>query len=73
MNTEILDKWNKIQTVVNVLELDVVKSARGNSAASLRVRKALRQLKKLSHELGMIILKFDKDVKESRRSVLKGE
>lgn len=42
----ILDKWSEIKVLVESLELDVHKNAKGNASAGVRVRKGLRLLKK---------------------------
>lgn len=44
-NNDILDKWNEIKIVVDSLELDLHKNARGVAAAGVRARKGLRDLK----------------------------
>ncbi len=44
-------KWNEIKLAVENLEVDVVKSARGVSAAGVRARKGLRLLKAKAQEL----------------------
>jgi hypothetical protein len=42
------DYYNYLQTSVSALESDVLKASKGNKAASVRVRKALRVIKKHS-------------------------
>jgi hypothetical protein len=49
-------KWNEIKLAVENLEVDVVKSARGVSAAGVRARKGLRVLKAKAQELVKLTL-----------------
>lgn len=47
----ILEKWDEIKYIMEVIEYDVLKNARGVRAAGLRSRKGLRLLKKRVIEL----------------------
>ena len=49
--SSILDQWNEIKTLVESLELDVMKNANGNASAGVRARRGLRLLKTKSAEL----------------------
>ena len=49
--SSILDQWNEIKTLVESLELDVMKNANGNASAGVRARRGLRLLKSKSSEL----------------------
>ena len=49
--SSILDQWNEIKTLVESLELDVMKNANGNASAGVRARRGLRLLKSKSAEL----------------------
>ncbi len=49
--SNILDQWNEIKTLVESLDLDVVKNANGNASAGVRARRGLRLLKTKSAEL----------------------
>ncbi len=51
MASNILDQWNEIKTLVESLDLDVVKNASGNASAGVRARRGLRLLKSKSSEL----------------------
>jgi hypothetical protein len=42
------NRYNQIKTLIESMESDVVKSERGNKAASVRLRKGLRLLKNQS-------------------------
>lgn len=50
-NQQILDIWHELRTMVDALEQDVNKNARGVSAAGVRARKGVRLLKKKLKEL----------------------
>ena len=47
----ILELWEEIKVLVESLELDVNKSANGNSSAGVRARRGLRLIKNKSAEL----------------------
>ena len=53
-------KWDEIKAVVAELELDVLKNAKGNNAAGVRVRKGLRLLKTKASELVKVTVDLDK-------------
>ena len=59
----VLAKWNELKTLVNDLEVDVAKNARGIAAAGGRCRKGLRQLTTASKELVKLTLELDKSKK----------
>ena len=42
---EILDKWDRIKILLESLNLDVYKNAKGNNSAGIRARRGLRLLK----------------------------
>ena len=47
----ILDNWSEIKDLIDMLEVDMGKTAGGNKAAGVRVRKELRRLKTLTSGL----------------------
>ena len=49
--SSILDQWNEIKTLIETLDLDVVKNANGNASAGVRARRGLRLLKSKSADL----------------------
>ena len=51
MRQEILDQCAELKTIVESLEVDVLKNANGNKSAGVRVRKGLRLLKNRSSTL----------------------
>lgn len=50
-STEIVEQWEEIRALVDSLDLDVRKNARGNVSAGIRARKGLRELKKWTSDL----------------------
>jgi len=65
-DNEVLVKWNEFKGLVESLDHDVVKSAKGVAAAGVRVRKALRELKTRSGELVKATLTLEKSLKEQK-------
>ena len=51
MNNELLDQYETLRTLVESLQRDIVKHSQGNKSAGLRVRKGLRETKKVASEL----------------------
>lgn len=62
--SSILDQWNEIKTLVESLELDVMKNANGNASAGVRARRGLRLLKSKSAELVKQTIAEEKSRKE---------
>lgn len=60
----VLTKWNEMKLLVESLELDVAKNARGTAAAGVRLRKGLRQLKTKCAELVKLTVVRDKKQNE---------
>jgi len=50
-DSNILQLWSEIKTLVESLDLDVVKNANGNASAGVRARRGLRLLKSKSADL----------------------
>ncbi len=64
---QVLDGWKEIKELVDNLEFDVTKnSVKGNAAAGVRVRKALRHLASLSRALVKLTVQLDKKNKETK-------
>lgn len=59
----VLNKWNELKSLVEALEVDVAKNARGVAAAGVRVRKGLRDLKNKAGDLVKVTLENDKSKK----------
>lgn len=64
-NNDVLAKWSEIKTIVESLEQDVQKNAKGVAAAGVRVRKGLRLLQSVAKGLVKITLEEDKSKKDS--------
>ena len=56
---DILSKWQELRVLVESLEVDVKKTAKGNKTAGVRARRGLRQLKKDASELVKVTLGAD--------------
>jgi hypothetical protein len=55
-----IENWNKLKILVETLDVDVVKSSRGNRTAAVRVRRGLRDAKKIASDVireGIVISK----------------
>ena len=61
MNDKLLERYEEIKTLVETLQVDVVKNASGNKSAGVRTRKGLRELKKIAAELVKISLSHDNE------------
>ena len=51
MDNELLDQYETLRTLIESLHRDVVKHSQGNKSAGLRVRKGLRETKKIASDL----------------------
>lgn len=60
----VLAKWTELKDLMDVMELDAVKNAKGNNAAGVRLRKGLRQLKTKAADLVKLTVDIDKDRKQ---------
>lgn len=47
----LIDKWEELRTLLDSVELDVKKNAKGNKSAGVRARKGLRMIKQAAGEL----------------------
>jgi hypothetical protein len=56
----VLAKWNDLKDLVEALELDAHKNAKGVCAAGVRLRKGLRELKSKSADLVKTTVERDK-------------
>ena len=60
-DSNIANKWQEIKTLIESLEVDVVKNAHGNSSAGVRARRGLRALKGEAAALVKLSLERDKN------------
>jgi hypothetical protein len=49
--TAYTENWGKLRVLIETLDVDVVKSVRGNKTAAVRVRRGLREAKKLAADV----------------------
>jgi hypothetical protein len=61
MDQNVLSKWNEVKSIMEEIEVDVMKNARGNAAAGVRVRKGLRHMKTLLGEHVKLSLGVEKN------------
>ena len=59
-NSTILENWTELKALVEAAEVDVLKNAKGNSAAGVRARRALRLLKGRSADLVKLTISEEK-------------
>ena len=64
MTDELTTKWTELKTLVESLELDVLKQANGNASAGVRARRGLRLLKNEVADLVRVSLSTEKSRKE---------
>jgi hypothetical protein len=67
MENDVLLKWNELKSLVETLEVDVAKNARGVSAAGVRARKGLRALQTKSKELVKLTIELEKSSKQENK------
>ncbi len=63
-DSKILELWSEIKTLVESLDLDVMKNASGNASAGVRARRGLRLLKTKSADLVKTTIAEEKSRKE---------
>ncbi len=63
----VLAKWQEIKQLMESLEFDVAKNARGVNAAGVRVRKGLRTIKSQASELVKLTIEIEKAAKEEKK------
>lgn len=61
----ILNKWDELRVLVESLEIDVKKTAKGNKTAGVRSRKGLRLLKQTAADLVKVTLDSGDDTAET--------
>ena len=61
MNDSLVEKYEELKTLVETIQIDIVKNASGNKSAGVRARKSLRELKKIASELVKSSLTSDKE------------
>lgn len=61
MSDEVLRQWLELKTMVELLDADVSKNARGNVSAGVRARKGLRELRTVTSTLIKTTLEAQKE------------
>jgi hypothetical protein len=67
MDNQVIEAWEHIKAIVEAIDLDVLRNAKGNNAAGVRIRKGLRLLKSNSAKLIRETVDVDKTRKGSKR------
>jgi hypothetical protein len=62
-----LSQWDEVKTLVEMLDKDMEKNAKGNVASGIRIRKGLRFLRKLCRELTQASVENDKTRTDQRK------
>lgn len=70
-DNQVIAKWTELKSIVEQLELDVVKNAKGTAAAGVRARKGLRDLKAKAAELVKTTVERDKAHRASKPKKVK--
>tara|TARA_R110000851_G_scaffold138407_1_gene275022 strand:+ start:239 stop:451 length:213 start_codon:yes stop_codon:yes gene_type:complete len=65
LDNTILEAWSEVKALITTAEVDVVKNAKGNAAAGVRARRALRLLKNRSADLVKLTISEEKTRKTS--------
>ncbi len=60
MDNSLVNKWQELKTLIETLEVDIIKNANGNASAGVRARRGLRALKGEASSLVKISLEKDK-------------
>lgn len=65
-DNQVIAKWTEFKNIVEALELDIVKNAKGVAAAGVRARKGLREIKSKAAELVKMTVDLDKSKRAAR-------
>lgn len=68
MSTQLQEGWEEFNVMVELVGKDVEKNVKGNVSAGVRVRKGLRNVRKVLNALIKDSLDHDKDVREQREA-----
>lgn len=67
-NAAIVEQWERVRTLVDATEVEVLKNANGNASAGVRARKGLRELKKETHELVKLTVEETKKLRAKKKN-----
>jgi len=60
MSLDVFTKWTELKALIEAIESDVLKNARGVAAAGVRARKGLRQLQANARDLVKSTIELEK-------------
>jgi hypothetical protein len=66
LNTKIVEQWERLKVFIASTEDDILKNARGNANAGVRVRKGLRALRNEITDLVKLSIEADKAKKANK-------
>jgi hypothetical protein len=61
----LIEKWDEIKLLVESLDVDITKNAKGNNSAGVRARRGLRLLKSKLSEYSKLTIQEEKSKKDS--------
>lgn len=67
MDNQVIEAWEEIKKIVEAVDLDAIKNAKGNNAAGVRIRKGLRMLKSACSKLIKETVELDKVRKGTKK------
>lgn len=67
-NQDIVNCWEELKVLVEMIDLDIRKNARGNTSAGIRARKNLRSIKKHAADLVRKTVEEDRRRKKEKKS-----
>jgi hypothetical protein len=65
-DNQVLSQWNEVKALIEAVELDVHKNAKGTAAAGVRARKGLRDIKNRVATLIKTTVELDKASKTAK-------
>jgi hypothetical protein len=68
MSETVALKWSELKALMETMEKDMSRNAKGNVSAGIRTRKGLRMVKKAANELLKATLEHDKSMTEVRKT-----
>ena len=73
MDNQVIEAWEEIKKIVEGVDLDVLKNAKGNNAAGVRIRKGLRAVKGGCAKLIKVTVELDKVRKGTKKRLKKAK
>ena len=61
VNSDLYNKWEEFKVLIESIEQDILKNAKGNKSAGVRARKGLRLVKNTASDIVKTSLAHDKE------------